>query len=54
MSRKSKTAKRPVASAMTPEQVRWVQELRRSSASERQGKRPTRSAAKRQAINAAW
>jgi hypothetical protein len=54
MSRKSKTAKRPVATAMPSEQVRRIQELRRSSAASPQGKRPTRSTAKRQAINAAW
>lgn len=53
MGRKPK-GRKPVATAMPPEQVRRIQELRRSSAASPQAKRPTRSASKRQAIASGW
>jgi hypothetical protein len=53
MSRKPK-GRRPVATAMRPEQVRRIQELRRSSAASPQAKRQTRSASKRRAITSGW
>lgn len=46
-----KKNRRPAATAMRPEQVRRIQDLRRSNAAQPQGKRPTRAAAKRAAMS---
>ena len=46
-----KKGRKPGPTAMTAEQIRWVQGLRQSSAARPQGKRPTRAAQKKAAMS---
>jgi hypothetical protein len=49
-----KPKRKPASGAMPKAEVQRIQELRRSSASSPQGKRPTRARSKREAIVSGW